>query len=91
VNKISEIHIKGKSNYITLHESGKLEYKTAMAALEEILTRIDDSDMGIDELASQVERATVLLRECRKILMDTEQKIQDTLASFDGDSDSDGN
>ncbi len=68
-----------------------LEYKTAMAALEEILTRIDDSDMGIDELASQVERATVLLRECRKILMDTEQKIQDTLASFDGDSDSDGN
>jgi exodeoxyribonuclease VII small subunit len=68
-----------------------LEYKTAMAALEEILTRIDDSDMGIDELASEVERATILLRECRKILMDTEKKIQDTLASFDGDSDSDGN
>lgn len=68
-----------------------LEYKTAMAALEEILTRIDDSDMGIDELASEVERATILLRECRKILMDTEKKIQDTLASFDGDSDFDGN
>ena len=68
-----------------------LEYKTAMAALEEILTRIDDSDLGIDELASEVERATILLRECRKILMDTEKKIQDTLASFDGDSDSDGN
>lgn len=68
-----------------------LDYKTAMAALEEILTRIDDSDMGIDELASEVERATILLRECRKILMDTEKKIQDTLASFDGDSDSDGN
>ena len=68
-----------------------LEYKTAMAALEEILTRIDDSDMGIDELASEVERATILLRECRKILMDTEKKIQDTLSSFDGDSDSDGN
>jgi len=68
-----------------------LEYKTAMAALEEILTRIDDSDMGIDELASEVERATILLRECRKILMDTEKKIQDTLASFDRDSDSDGN
>ena len=47
--------------------------------------------MGIDELASEVERATILLRECRKILMDTEKKIQDTLASFDGDSDSDGN
>ncbi|HOG69110.1 MAG TPA: exodeoxyribonuclease VII small subunit [Fibrobacteraceae bacterium] len=67
-----------------------LEYKTAMAALEEILTRIDDSDMGIDELASEVERATILLRECRKILMDTEKKIQDTLASFDGDVDSNG-
>ena len=39
--------------------------------------------MGIDELASEVERATVLLRQCRKILTETEQKIQETLSSFD--------
>lgn len=63
--------------------NANFEYKTAMTALEEILTRIDDSDMGIDELASEVERATVLLRQCRKILTETEQKIQETLASFD--------
>lgn len=67
-----------------------LEYKTAMTALEEILTRIDESDMGIDELASQVEKATILLRECRKILIKTEQKIQESLASFDEDVDLDG-
>ncbi|HHX15176.1 MAG TPA: exodeoxyribonuclease VII small subunit [Fibrobacter sp.] len=63
--------------------NANFEYKTAMTALEEILTRIDDSDMGIDELASEVERATVLLRQCRKILTETEQKIQETLSSFD--------
>lgn len=63
--------------------NANFEYKTAMTALEEILTRIDDSDMGIDELASEVELATVLLRQCRKILTETEQKIQETLSSFD--------
>ncbi|NLO24157.1 MAG: exodeoxyribonuclease VII small subunit [Fibrobacter sp.] len=67
------------------------EYKTAMTALEDILTRIDESDMGIDELAEQVQKATSLLKTCRQILIKTETQIQEAFASFDGDLESDAN
>ena len=38
-----------------------LEYKNAMDRLEAILEKIDNSEMGIDELAGQVQEATNLL------------------------------
>ena len=65
-----------------------LEYKTAMSRLEEILQKIDQSEMGIDELASQVEEATLLLRQCRRILTETEEKVQQSLRTLDGELDS---
>ena len=49
------------------------EYKNAMARLEEILSKIDNSEMEIDELAGQVQEATELLRKCRQILLATEK------------------
>lgn len=66
-----------------------LEYKKAMSRLEEILQKIDQSEMGIDELASQVEEATVLLRHCRRILTETEAKVTQSLNSLDGELDKD--
>ena len=65
-----------------------LKYKKAMSRLEEILQKIDQSEMGIDELASQVEEATLLLRQCRRILTETEEKVQQSLRTLDGELDS---
>ena len=62
-----------------------LQYKTAMNRLEEILTRLDESDMGDDELSSQVQEATSLLRQCRQILTETEKNVQEALTSLDGE------
>ena len=45
-------------------------------------------EMGIDELASQVEEATLLLRQCRRILTETEEKVQQSLRTLDGELDS---
>ncbi|MEE1275765.1 MAG: exodeoxyribonuclease VII small subunit [Fibrobacteraceae bacterium] len=59
-----------------------------MSRLEEILQKIDQSEMGIDELASQVEEATLLLRQCRRILTETEEKVQQSLRTLDGELDS---
>ncbi|MCF0215497.1 MAG: exodeoxyribonuclease VII small subunit [Fibrobacteraceae bacterium] len=61
------------------------EYRDAMSRLEAILTRIDDSEMEIDELAGQVREATELLRKCRQILLDTEKNVQEALTSLDGE------
>ena len=60
------------------------EYKNAMARLEEILSKIDNSEMEIDELAVEVQEATLLLRKCRQILIATEKNVQDALAELDG-------
>ena len=59
------------------------EYKNAMAHLEEILSKIDNSEMEIDELALEVQEATQLLRKCRQILIATEKNVQDALAELD--------
>ena len=63
------------------------EYKNAMARLEEILSRIDNSEMEIDELAGQVQEATELLRKCRQILIATKKNVQEALNSLDGEAD----
>ena len=60
------------------------EYKNAMERLEEILSKIDNSEMEIDELAVEVQEATQLLRKCRQILIATEKNVQDALAELDG-------
>ena len=59
------------------------EYKNAMNRLEEILSKIDNSEMEIDELALEVQEATQLLRKCRQILLVTEKNVQDALAELD--------
>ena len=64
-----------------------LEYKIAMDRLEAILERIDNSEMGIDELAGQVEEATSLLKKCRQILVATEKNVQEALDSLEGEAD----
>lgn len=61
------------------------EYKNAMERLENILERIDNSEMEIDELAGQAQEATELLRTCRQILLKTEKNVQEALASLDGE------
>jgi len=62
-----------------------LKYKEAMGRLEAILERVDNTDIGIDELASQVQEATELLKTCRGILSETELKVQGALESLDAE------
>lgn len=57
-------------------------YQNAMDRLETILSKIDKSDVGVDELAYQVEEATKLLRECKEILFETEKNVQKALSEL---------
>lgn len=66
--------------------SENFEYKTSMERLEQILERIDNSEMEIDELSGQVQEATELLRKCRQILLVTEKNVQEALAGLDGET-----
>lgn len=50
------------------------------------MSKIDNSEMEIDELAGQVQEATELLRKCRQILLTTEKNVQEALEAFDSEN-----
>ena len=54
----------------------KPTYGEAAAELESILDRIEEGEIDVDELASQVERAALLIQVCRDKLTATEVKVK---------------
>jgi len=62
-----------------------LKYQDAMTKLETILERVDNTDVGIDELALQVQEATDLLKTCRRILTETEKSVQTALETLESE------
>lgn len=60
-------------------------YAASVTRLEEILENIDRTDLGVDELATQIEEAASLLKNCKGILKKTESQVQEVLKSLDQD------
>lgn len=58
-------------------------YADAMERLQEILREIDNSEVGIDELADRVEEASGLLKLCREILTGTEAAVEAALKGLE--------
>lgn len=64
----------------------KMNYDAAVAEIEEILEKIEEGDLGVDELAEKVERVSRLLKLCRDRLKSTEAQINLILDSENPDS-----
>ena len=54
----------------------RVTYAEAMAEVEHILQRLRSGEISVDELSSDVARATRLIAECRKILSRTEAEVE---------------
>ena len=54
----------------------RVTYAEAMAEVEKILQRLRSGEISVDELSSDVARATRLITECRKILSRTEAEVE---------------
>lgn len=50
-------------------------YEAAVDELESIVRRLDDNEVGVDELAPLVERATVLIQHCKQLLASTGSRV----------------
>ena len=61
----------------------KISYDDAVREIEEILRKIEEGDLGVDELAEKVDRVTRLLKICRDRLHKTEEKINQILDEGD--------
>lgn len=56
-----------------------ISYDKAVQEIESILERIENGDLGVDELAEKVSRVTQLLKTCRDRLYRTEEQIDKIL------------
>ena len=63
----------------------KIKYDAAVAEIEEILEKIEEGDLGVDELAEKVNRVSQLLKICRDRLHATEEQINKILDNEDSE------
>jgi exodeoxyribonuclease VII small subunit len=56
-----------------------ITYAQALEEIQEISTLLESGNISVDELTSQVKRASELIQWCRQRLRATEEEIESTL------------
>lgn len=67
-----------------------LTYEQKVAKLDEILTRLDNSETPIDKLAEDVKDGTRLIKELDNKLKQVETEVLDAFKELGGDADKAG-
>ncbi len=76
-------------------KDNKFDFEKALQELENLVEKMEEGDMSLEESLKQFERGVALTRSCQKALADAEQKVQillknagkDELAPFKADDD----
>ncbi len=61
----------------------KVSYNEAMTEIEEILEKIENEELGVDELAEKVKRVSVLLKICKDKLHKTNKQVEQVLKEME--------
>lgn len=61
----------------------KISYAEAFAELQQIVSEMENSEIGLDTLDAKVKRASVLLKICREKLYKTEENVQESLKGLE--------
>jgi len=61
----------------------KIKYEDAILELEEIVDKIENADISVDELSIKVKRASELIKVCKNILHKTDEEVQKILDEID--------
>ena len=64
-------------------EKKKPSYKEAIDEIEEILEKLENDDLDVDELSAKVKRVSHLLKCCKEKLNGTEKEIQKVIEEMD--------
>ena len=64
-------------------EENKLTYKEAMVEMEEIVAKLEDNQLDVDELSANVKRVSELIVFCKLKLHDTEEEVEKILKTID--------
>ena len=60
-----------------------ISYAEAMAEVEDILEKIENEELDVDELAEKVKRVSVLLKTCKDILLKTNEQVEQMLKEME--------
>lgn len=61
----------------------KISYSEAMVEIEEILEKIENEELDVDELAEKVKRVSVLLKTCKDKLTKTNEQVEQILKEME--------
>lgn len=61
----------------------KLNYKEAMAEIEQIVNSLEENKLDVDELGAKVKRVSELLTFCKAKLHDTEKEVENILKTME--------
>jgi exodeoxyribonuclease VII small subunit len=61
----------------------KETYKEAISEIEEILSKIENNELDVDELSEKVKRVSFLIKICKDKLKNTEEEIEKILREMD--------
>lgn len=59
----------------------EIKYETALAELQEIVHKMENDELDIDQLSDQLKRAQELIKFCKDKLTKTDEDIKKILAS----------
>lgn len=60
-----------------------ISYSEAMTEVEEILEKIENEELDVDELAEKVQRVSVLLKICKDKLTKTNEQVEQILKEME--------
>ncbi|MBF0594062.1 MAG: exodeoxyribonuclease VII small subunit [Candidatus Omnitrophica bacterium] len=60
-----------------------LKYSKAMEKLEDIISKIENEEIDIDELSEKVREAAALVKVCKDKITKAEVEVKDIVESFD--------
>jgi len=58
------------------NEAPKLDFETAMRDLEELVERLEQGELPLEESLAAFERGVMLTRSCQTALKEAEQKVE---------------
>ena len=57
-----------------------IKYEEALREIEEIVSRLENDEMDIDSLSTELKKAQKLIKQCKDVLEKTEQDVKSILS-----------
>ena len=62
---------------------GEIKYSQAVAKLDEIIQKIENEEIDVDELSSRVKEAITLIKTCKSKIEKAELEVKQVVKDFD--------